>query len=110
MPQWEIDILKPDMSAKEIGKVCMPPITDVREKLGAYSIRINMPPAPGSTTTAGSPRHSVCEAKGVVSEQGNCRFLRSKTCGVIFGTTLPTGIPAIRNPKDKCGCDKTARK
>ena len=38
LPQWEIDTLQPDMSPEEIGKVYMPPITNVREKLGAYCL------------------------------------------------------------------------
>ena len=38
LPQWEIDLLKPDMSEKEIGQAIMPPIHTVREKLGAYCL------------------------------------------------------------------------
>ena len=38
LPQWEIDLLNPDMSEKEIGQAIMPPIHTVREKLGAYCL------------------------------------------------------------------------
>lgn len=38
LPQWEIDALQTSMAPEEIRQPFMPPITSVREKLGAYCL------------------------------------------------------------------------
>ena len=38
LPEWEIDLLKPDMRAEVIGKSFMPEIRSTAEKLGAYCL------------------------------------------------------------------------
>ena len=81
LPQWEIDTLKPDMSPAEIGKVFMPPITNVREKLGAYCLILDWiyqkEYASYARRSDGSwiPHHPVSAPGGSPSEQGNNAFI-----------------------------------
>lgn len=77
LPQWETDMLKPDMSEAEIGKPFMPPITNVTEKLGAYCLILDWiyqkEYAPYARLEDGSwvPHHPVYGPTGGISEPGN---------------------------------------
>ena len=77
LPEWEIDLLKPDMSQEEIGKPFMPPINNVTEKLGAYCLILDWiyqsEYASYARNADGSwvPHHPVSSPGGGVSETGN---------------------------------------
>ena len=81
LPQWETDTLQPDMSPEEIGKVYMPPITNVREKLGAYCLILDWiyqsEYASYARRPDGSwiPHHPVYGPTGAPSEKGNNAFI-----------------------------------
>ena len=76
LPEWELSMLKPDMSSKGIGQPFMPPITNVTEKMGAFCLILDwiyQPEfAPYARQADGSwiPHHPVM-AGGAVSETGN---------------------------------------
>ena len=76
LPEWELSMLKPDMSPQGIGQPFMPPITNVAEKLGAFCLILDwiyQPEfAPYARQADGSwvPHHPVT-AGGTVSETGN---------------------------------------
>ena len=81
LPEWEIDLLKPDMSPGEISKPFMPPINNVREKLGAYCLILDWiyqsEYASYARLPDGSwiPHHPVSAPGGGVSEKGNNEFI-----------------------------------
>ena len=82
LPQWEIDTLQPDMSPEEIGKVYMPPITNVREKLGSYCLILDWiyqsEYASYARRPDGSwiPHHPVYGPRGLLRKRGTTPLLR----------------------------------